>query len=71
MAVVRRMAITFGKADWGSGRETWREMQQSNRSLWKRPCRFVLRRISNRRAKARELYGQLCMYGERPFAGLR
>lgn len=57
MAVVRHMAITFEKRDWGSGRKTWRETNQ--RRKLKGNCEYSLRRISNKKAKRRELSGDV------------
>ena len=54
-AVVKRMAVTFEKRDWGSGRWTWRERPGHHRR--KGPNHYALRRISNREAKRRELSG--------------
>lgn len=56
MAVLRRMGVTFEKRDWGAGRETWRE-RTDRRMLG--PCRYALRRISNRAAKRREKSGNV------------
>jgi hypothetical protein len=51
------MTVTFEKRDWGSGRETWRERPERHRLVG--PCRYALRRISNRRAKRREMSGDV------------
>lgn len=66
MAVVRRMAVTFEKRDWGSGRETWREMQRHPNPRLRLPSQYALRRLSNKIAKRRELSGDvLQVYGTR------
>lgn len=54
MAVVRRMAVTFEKRDWGAGRATWRK-RSDRRKLGN--CRYALRRISNKNAKRQEMSG--------------
>jgi hypothetical protein len=64
MTVVRKMAVTFEKRDWGAGRETWRERPERHKRMG--PCRYVMRRLSNRQAKRRELSGDvLQVYGLR------
>ena len=59
MAVVRRMAVTFEKRDWGAGRATWRE-RPDRKKLGN--SRYALRRLSNREAKRREMSGEICLY---------
>ena len=59
MAVVRRMAVTFEKRDWGAGLATWRERHDHKRLG---DSRYALRRISNREAKRREMSGELRCY---------
>lgn len=60
MAVIRRMAMTFEKRDWGSGRETWRPAFGRRRMLG--PSRYVLRRLSNKLAKRADLRLDVCLY---------
>lgn len=59
--VVRRMAITFEKRDWGSGRLSWRERKDGRRKRIGAQ-RYALRRISNKEAKQREKSGAICLY---------
>lgn len=59
-SVVRRVAVTFEKRDWGSGRETWRERPEHHAR--RGPCHYALRRLSNKEAKRRELSGELRPY---------
>lgn len=61
-AIVRRMAVSFIKRDFGSGRETWREVQMRNHRIGIGPSRITIRRISNKIAKRRELSGDICLY---------
>lgn len=55
MQVVRRIGVTFEKRDWGAGRATWRERPDRHKQIG--PCRYALRRVSNRQAKRHELSG--------------
>lgn len=57
--VVRRMAVTFEKRNWGSGRATWRERKPHKR---RGDCRYSVRRLSNKEAKRREMSGDVCLY---------
>lgn len=59
---VLRIAVTFEKRDWGSGKETWRERPDRHKLVG--PSRYAARRLSNRQAKRRMLSGDvLQVYG--------
>ena len=58
-AVVRKIAVTFEKRDWGAGRETWRE-RTSRRRLGN--SRYAIRRLSTKQSIRREKSGAIVLY---------